>query len=592
MKSAVLILPVLLAALAGCSSPPPQAAADAKAKQVPLSVQLQPTTPPPPPSEIPAPAFAPAMPSVAKRPVERIEVTGSSISRSTGYVAAPKPALLREAIAAPPADMALPVPENRERYKAFERNGVMRVAEAPVSTFSIDVDTGSYSNMRRMLNAGQLPPRDAVRVEELVNYFPYQYALPKDDKPFAVSTEIAPTPWNPDTLLLRIGLQASDPAKHSLPPSNLVFLVDVSGSMDEPDKLPLLKQSLKLFVAQLRPQDRVAMVTYASGTQVVLEPTAGDRKAQIIAAIDRLQPGGSTAGEAGIQLAYQMAKQGMVKGGINRILLATDGDFNVGITDFNALKNLVEEKRKAGVSLTTLGLGTGNYNDQLMKQLADAGDGAYHYLDTLGEAQKVLVDEFTSTLQTVASDVKIQLEFNPAVVAEYRQIGFEQRALKREDFANDAVDAGEIGAGHRVTALYEISLVGGKGRLAPLRYGDKAAVPSTAASHGELGFLQLRYKAAQGEASKLLSFPISREQIAKQGSCDFRFAAAVAAFGQRLSDGGKYLGGFDLTKIRALAMEARGEDRFGHRGEFIKLVDLARSMSGAPELDKTALIAP
>lgn len=468
-------------------------------------------------------------------------------------------------------------PANTERYQHNEQHGIMQTALAPVSTFSIDVDTGSYSNVRRMLNQGQLPPRDAVRVEELVNYFPYTYPLPQDDKPFAVSTELAPTPWNPHTLLLRIGVQAADVAKTSLPPANLVFLVDVSGSMDEPAKLPLLKNALKLFVNQLRPQDHVSLVTYASGTRVVLPPTAGNQKAIISAAIDDLLPGGSTAGAAGIELAYKMAEQGMVKSGINRILLATDGDFNVGITRFETLKNRVEEKRKSGISLSTLGFGDGNYNDQLMEQLADAGDGAYSYIDTLNEAQKVLVDEFTSTLATVAHDVKIQLEFNPNTVLEYRQIGFENRALKREDFNNDKVDAGEIGSGHRVTALYEITLAGQPTQIDPLRYGNASAVPASKAA--ELGFLRLRYKSTHGDASKLLEVPIERAAIKPTASTDLRFAAAVAAFGQRLNDGGKYLGKFDLAAIGQLANNARGEDRFGYRGEFVRLVHLADGLA-------------
>lgn len=486
-------------------------------------------------------------------------------------------------IAAPAvAPMPLAEPADRERYQAIERHGIQRVAEAPVSTFSIDVDTGSYSNLRRMLNAGQLPPHDAVRVEELVNYFPYRYPLPQGDAPFAVDTEIAPTPWNPRSLLLRVGIQAADPAKQALPPANLVFLVDVSGSMNSPDKLPLLQNALKLFVAQLRPQDRVALVTYASGTRVVLEPTAGDRKAAITAAIDGLIPGGATAGAAGIDLAYRMAEQGFVEHGINRILLATDGDFNVGITRFETLKDRVAERRKSGIALSTLGFGGGNYNDQLMEQLADAGDGAYRYVDSLAEAQKVLVDEFTSTLATVASDVKIQLEFNPAQVAEYRQIGFENRKLRREDFANDKVDAGEIGAGHRVTALYEITLAGQPGAIEPLRYGQRAATPERAAS-GELAFLRLRYKPAHGAASRLLEVPLARTLIRSQGSDDFRFAAAVAAFGQRLGDGGRYLGDFDFAAIGALAAAARGDDRYGHRGEFLNLVRLAGSLASAPQ---------
>jgi len=491
---------------------------------------------------------------------------------------APMPSSALTRIAQPAPFMHPPI-SDREQYQPIERHGVLRVAETPVSTFSIDVDTGSYTNLRRLLRAGQLPPRDAVRVEELVNYFPYAYPLPKDNTPFAVSTEVAPTPWNRNSLLLRIGIQAADPAKEKLPPANLVFLVDVSGSMSSSDKLPLLKQAMKRFVAELRPQDRLSLVTYSGKTQVVLEPTAGDRKAQMIAAIDGLEAAGATAGGAGIELAYTLAKQGFLKDGINRVLLATDGDFNVGITRFETLKDLVAERRKLGISLTTLGFGTGNYNDQLMEQLADAGDGAYRYIDNLNEAQKVLVDEFTSTLATVAHDVKIQLEFNPAVVSEYRQVGFENRALRREDFSNDKVDAGEIGAGHRVTALYEITLAGTPGRLEPLRY----AAPETARGKaGELAFLRLRYKPAHGEDSRLLEVPLRSADIRKdKGSEDFRFAAAVAAFGQRLGDGGKYLNDFGFNDIANLARASRGEDAYGYRGEFLGLVRLAEGLAVA-----------
>ncbi|MDH4284151.1 MAG: VWA domain-containing protein [Gallionellaceae bacterium] len=467
----------------------------------------------------------------------------------------------------------------REQYAALDENPVRQVAEAPVSTFSIDVDTGSYSNVRRMLNAGRLPPADAVRVEEMINYFPYAYALPKGNSAFAVHTEIAPAPWSSRRFLLHIGIKAQDMAKTSLPPSNLVFLVDVSGSMSSPEKLPLLKSALKLLVNQLRPQDSVSLVTYASGTQVVLEPTSGAHKARIVAALENLRAGGSTSGAAGIALAYNMAEQGYIRGGINRILLATDGDFNVGITSFDALKNMAEEKRKGGVSLSTLGFGTGNYNEKLMEQLADAGNGNYSYIDTLNEGQKVLVDEMTSTLATVAKDVKIQIEFNPGVVSEYRLVGYENRMLKREDFNNDRVDAGEVGAGHSVTAIYELTLKGDAGSVDPLRYGkeQESAVNKTA----ELAFLRLRYKAPDGGVSQLMEGPLHRHNVKAslaQASTEFRFAAAVAAFGQQLR-GGKHSGEMKYADIAKLAAEARGADSFGYRGEFLRLVNLAQSLS-------------
>ena len=343
--------------------------------------------------------------------------------------------------------------EQREQYRALADNPIHSVAEAPVSTFSADVDTGAYANVRRLLNQGRLPPEGAVRLEEMVNYFPYDYALPSDGSPFGVTTELAPSPWNPHTRLLRIGIKASDRAVAQLAPANLVFLVDVSGSMDRREGLPLVKSTLKLLVDQLREQDRVSLVVYAGDSRVVLEPTSGREKAKIRTAIEQLTAGGSTAGASGIELAYQMAQQAFIPKGINRILLATDGDFNVGISDFDSLKQMAVDKRKTGVSLTTLGFGVDNYNEHLMEQLADAGDGNYAYIDNLREARKVLVDQLGSTLAVVAKNVKLQVEFNPAQVSEYRLLGYENRALKREDFSNDKVDAGEIGTGHTVTCL-------------------------------------------------------------------------------------------------------------------------------------------
>ena len=464
----------------------------------------------------------------------------------------------------------------REQYQKIESSPVQAVAQQPVSTFSIDVDTGAYANVRRFLNDGSLPPKDAVRLEELVNYFPYAYPKPEGDVPFSVATELATTPWNPETRLLRVAIKAADLSAAELPPANLVFLVDVSGSMDRREGLPMVQSTLKLLVDQLRPQDRVALVTYAGNASVVLESTAGSDKAKIRAAIDQLSAGGSTAGESGIQLAYQEAQKSMLKGGINRILLATDGDFNVGISDFETLKQLAADKRKTGVSLTTLGFGTDNYNEQLMEQLADAGDGNYAYIDNLREARKVLVDQLSSTLAVVAKDVKIQVEFNPAEVSEYRLLGYENRALKREDFSNDKVDAGEIGAGHTVTALYEVVPVGAKGWLEPLRYTQANEKPGKA---GEIAWLRLRYKAPEGGASQLVERPISKGQATpiNQASEDLRFAAAVAAFAQQLGDA-KYTGDFSLADSARLARGAKGEDPFGLRGEFVQLVELAQSL--------------
>lgn len=473
-------------------------------------------------------------------------------------------------------------PTDREQYAHQEDNPVKRAAEQPVSTFSIDVDTGAYANVRRFLNQGQLPPHDAVRIEELINYFDYDYPLPASRQPpFRVSTELAPTPWNPKTLLLAIGIKGYDIPKTGLPPANLVFLVDVSGSMESPDKLGLLKPALKLLTQQLRPEDKVAIAVYAGAAGVVLEPTPGSQKAKIEAALDRLSAGDSTNGGAGIQLAYNLARESFVKDGVNRVILATDGDFNVGTVDFDALKNLVETQRKSGVALTTLGFGTGNYNDRLMEQLADAGNGNYAYIDTLQEANKVLVEQMSATLLTIAKDVKIQIEFNPALVEEYRLIGYENRVLKREDFSNDAVDAGDIGAGHTVTALYEIALKGSGGALTePLRYG-KPAENAAPQSSDEIAFLRLRYKQPDSDASQLLEWPIRRQQALshwRETSDRFRFAAAVAGFGQLLR-GGKYTGAFGYDQVQALARAARGDDPYGYRGEFLTLVGLAKALA-------------
>ncbi|MFO7762681.1 MAG: VWA domain-containing protein, partial [Wenzhouxiangellaceae bacterium] len=459
---------------------------------------------------------------------------------------------------APAPGLRLPDrPVDRENYAHFDDNPVKRVAEQPVSTFSIDVDTGSYSNIRRMLREGRLPPGDAVRVEELINYFSYDYPVPAspdqpDGAPFSVSVEQAVTPWNANTRLLQIGIQGYRPDPATIPASNLVFLLDISGSMNSEDKLPLLKNSLKMLTRELDADDRIAIVVYAGATGVVLESTPGDRHAKITSALDRLTAGGATNGAAGIELAYAQAEQGFIEGGVNRVILATDGDFNVGTVDFEALKDLAERKRETGIAITTLGFGGGNYNDHLMEQLADAGNGNYAYIDTLSEARKVLVDELNATLMTIAKDVKIQLEFNPTVVAEYRLIGYENRVLEREDFNNDAVDAGDIGAGHTVTALYEVALAGAGGeRVDPLRYGDQSSSTTLTGESRELGFLKLRYKAPDSETSALIEQPIEstgKRRAEESISDNLAFAASVAAFGQHLR-GGKYLEGFGIGDI-------------------------------------------
>ena len=476
-------------------------------------------------------------------------------------------------------------PLYRENYRHPDDQRVIRVASQPVSTFSIDVDTGAYSNMRRWLNQGQLPPEDAVRVEEFINYFNYDYPYPENRRtPFQVSTEIAPTPWNNNTRLLRIGIQGYTVPRDQVPASNLVFLIDVSGSMNSADKLPLLQQALTMLVGQLDARDSISMVVYAGASGVVLPPTHGDRKADILFALQQLQAGGSTNGAAGIQLAYQLAQQNFIKDGVNRVILATDGDFNVGLASTEELIDLIQRKRQAGIALTTLGFGSGNYNDHLLEQLADEGNGNYAYIDRLGEAKKVLAEELSATLLTIAKDVKIQIEFNPALVSEYRLIGYENRMLNEEDFANDKVDAGEIGAGHRVTALYEISLAGSGGERLPQRRYSSASPDSEgnpAAFGNELAFLRIRYKLPDESVSKLIESPIMDSGINARGSESFNFAASVAAFGQKLR-GGTYLENFGYEDIEKLARNSRGSDPNGYRSEFMQLGNLAAT------LDKTA----
>ncbi len=485
-----------------------------------------------------------------------------------------------------------PVAANTENYEKIAANPIHRVAEQPVSTFSIDVDTGSYANVRRMLAAGELPPKDAVRVEELLNYFDYGYPKPASkDTPFQVTTELAPAPWNAKHVLMQIGIQGYDVDKAELPPANLVLLIDTSGSMDEPDKLPLLKKAFAQLVPQLRAKDRISIVTYAGSAGLVLPPTPGDRGGEILAALDNLAAGGSTNGGEGIQLAYAVARQAFVDGGINRVLLATDGDFNVGTANQEALETLVADQRKSGIALSTLGFGTGNYNDAMAEQLADVGNGNHAYIDSALEARKVLVEELGSTLLTIAGDVKVQVEFNPAVVAEYRLIGYENRMLKREDFNNDKVDAGEIGAGHDVTALYEVTLVGSGGEsVDPLRYGkgSEAAADAKApraaagdAKSGELALLRLRYKRPGDNDSRLIETPLLRKDIAGEPSERLRFAASVAAFGDLLR-GGTYVGqDFGWNGVIGLARGARGDDRNGYRGEFLQLAQTASSLQAS-----------
>ncbi len=496
----------------------------------------------------------------------KITVTGSRLMRAEGGVVMhhmPSP---------------LPPTVDRENYKQFEDQAIQNVLNNPISTFSIDVDTGAYANVRRFLNQGQMPRQDAVRVEELINYFDYDYPTPDNaGQPFLANTEMAPSPWNKNAHLLHIGIKGFEKDASERPAANLVFLLDVSGSMNSPDKIGLLKSSLKLLTQQMTQNDKVSIVVYAGAAGVVLEPTAGNNHAKIAQALDQLRAGGSTNGAAGIHLAYQLAEQNMIKDGINRILIATDGDFNVGTTNFEALKELVEKKRKNGVSLTTLGFGTGNYNDHLMEQLADVGNGNHAYIDTIKEANKVLVNQINSTLMTIAKDVKIQIEFNPDTVKEYRLIGYENRKLKTEDFDNDKIDAGEIGAGHTVTAIYEVVLQGNDGWLGESRY-QKRNVKSGYSN--ELAFLKMRYKQPDSDTSQLLQWPIKRDLIQpmNQASESFQFATSVAAFGQLLRDG-QYVAEFNYDDVLNMARGSKGQDPFGYRGEFLQLVSLAKSLA-------------
>lgn len=467
--------------------------------------------------------------------------------------------------------------QNTEKYQKNEVNPVHRVADDAISTFSIDVDTGSYTNTRRYLNDGQLPPVDAIRAEEMINYFDYQYPQPNSVHPFSVTTETVDSPWKEHAKLIKIGVQAKDLSTKQLPPANLVFLVDVSGSMNADDKLPLVKQTLRILTEQLRPQDKVTIITYASGEKLVLEPTSGEQKDKILRVINQLQAGGATAGEQAIQLAYKEAEKAFVKNGINRILLATDGDFNVGITDFNTLKGMVAEKRKSGISLTTLGYGTGNYNEELMEQIADAGDGNYSYIDNKNEAKKVVQRQLSSTLATVAQDVKIQVEFNPATVKEYRLVGYENRMLKQEDFNNDKVDAGDIGAGHSVTAIYEIIPVDQQGWLNDSRY--QAPIKSDTAKKSEYAFVNLRYKLPNQEKSILLSQAVNvKSKTLAQANNDTRFAIAVASYAQQLK-GGQYNGAMGWDQIIQLAQQSAKPDPYQMREEFVDLVKIAKSLS-------------
>ncbi|MBF0160133.1 MAG: VWA domain-containing protein [Magnetococcales bacterium] len=530
----------------------------------------------------PVPAAGLAKPEVATRKNLAAESSRHSTTVANNLAA-------DKAVAAPAIQM-LPAPAvggERDQFDSVEDNPVRQVADHPVSTFSIDVDTSSYSFNRRLIQGGRLPVPNQVRVEEMINYFRYDYRLPSDrSRPFEPTVALYPTPWNDNTRLLHIGIKGYGIPDEQRPTSHLVFLIDVSGSMNAPDRLELVKQSLALLVDALKPEDTVAIVVYAGAAGTVLEPTPIRQRQKILAALHNLKAGGSTAGGEGIQLAYALAESHFEPKAINRVILATDGDFNVGITNPEELKGMVARKRQSGIFLSVLGVGQGNYNDRMMQQLAQNGNGVAAYIDSLSEARKVLVEEAASNLFPIAKDVKIQVEFNPSMVKEYRLIGYETRMLRREDFNNDQVDAGDIGAGHSVTALYEIVPASSTGLIEPLRYATPPKnQPATPSNDQEWAFLQIRYKLPDSHNSQLIRYPIRHQdekQSLDQVHGELRFAAAVAAFGQKLR-GGRYLGHFGYDQMIAMAHRAKGDDLYGHRAELVQLMRMAQSLdvSGA-----------
>ena len=491
--------------------------------------------------------------------------------------AAPKVSAEHKRIMAP--EPVVVTEENRDRFENFETNPVKMALDNPVSTFSIDVDTASYSFVRSSLKRNGMPNPDAVRVEEMINYFPYDWAGPEDaSTPFNSTVTVMPSPWNEHTKLMHVAIKGYDVIGAEKPQANLVFLIDTSGSMNQPDKLPLLKTSFRMLLDRLDGDDTISIVTYAGSAGTALEPTKASEKAKILNVIEGLGAGGSTAGAAGIEQAYRLAEQAFVAEGVNRVMLATDGDFNVGVSDDESLKRIIEKKRESGIFLSVFGFGHGNYNDQLMQTLAQNGNGQAAYIDTVAEAQKTLVEEAGSTLFPIAKDVKIQVEFNPARVAEYRLIGYETRALKREDFNNDKIDAGDIGSGHSVTAVYEITPVGSPAVLNDdLRYQPKAAAEPANANSNEYAFLKLRYKLPNENKSTLITTPVTsgNEVDGLSGaSDDQRFSVAVAAFGQKLR-GTDQVADYDYGEILKLAQAARGSDPYGYRAEFLSLVRIA-----------------
>ena len=575
MKTLARILLLCMAVTAGCSSSEtdPQTKKPSPAEHQLGQVADADTGTAPVQEKRKEQKLAEPMPPVAVAPLASPEAAGRNTVQ--GLPASAAKALSREsALWYPPS----PPPNwNRESYNAIKENGFINAGRDPLSTFSIDVDTASYANVRRFVTGGSLPPMGAVRIEEMVNYFSYDYPKPKAREPFALSAEIGTSPFHHNYKLARIGLAAKDLTKEQLPASNLVFLIDVSGSMQDANKLPLLKQALSLLVRQLGSRDRVAMVVYAGADRIVLLPTGGDRQQEILAAINQLQAGGSTHASSGIRTAYDLTRRSFIKGGNNRVILASDGDFNVGVTSRDELTRLIEEERKAGVYLTVLGFGMGNYHDDTMEVLADKGNGNYAYIDSLLEAKKVLVKEMSGTLFALANDVKIQVEFNPARVGAYRLIGYENRALADEDFKDDSKDAGEIGVGHRVTALYELIPAGHSSipQLDPLKYQSNE--PATAPSRsGEWMTVKLRYK-PQGEKNSTQMNLAVRESD-KEPSADFRFASAVAGYGMLLTHS-EHLGEFSWQRCLEMARSGRGSDEEGYRAEFYRLVEASELLA-------------
>lgn len=526
--------------------------------------------PPPPPVEAPPPPPPPPPPALQAPSVQGMVVTGSRVNRQ-GYLGAPG-----RAYGGPPATGAWPV--NRDRYPAADANPVKRVAEAPVSTLSVDVDTASYANVRRHLREGVRPPRAAVRVEELINYFDYGYPAPSRSEVFTPWVALAPSPWSPGKQLMHIGLRGYEIDRSRRPPLNLVFLVDVSGSMAPEDRLPLAKESLNNLVDQLRPQDRVAIVVYAGTAGQVLPSTSGAEKLHMRCALQALESGGSTAGGQGLALAYDIAQRGFDPNAVNRVVLLTDGDFNVGVTEDRPLKDFIADKRKTGVYLSVYGFGAGNYNDRLMQTLAQAGNGNAGYVDSLLESRRLFSDDFAGSVFPIADDVKVQVEFNPAKVSEYRLIGYETRLLAREDFNNDQVDAGEVGSGVAVTALYEITPAGAPGSVDALRYGRQAAPASRRNAAAEWAFLRIRYKAPGAAQSVLRERPVTDRDLHRdlaRAPEQVRWAAAVAGYGQLLRADAGLPAAYGWQDVDALARPAVGEDRHGLRREFLDLVRLA-----------------